>query len=117
MQKKDKIDRDGTDRIVFWLAMLLFIAGITLFYIMLAGLAGCQPKPVMIHTEGMLPKQAVGNMEQFRWQRAKACKAKWNTGYWLSTEPNDMCCDLNFDGIINFKDLLIFEANFTSERE
>ena len=87
----------------------------TLIIILL--LAGCQPKPAMIHTEGTLPKQIIGNMEQFRWQRAKACKAKWNTDYWLSNEPNDMCCDLNFDGIINFKDLLIFEANFTEIRE
>jgi hypothetical protein len=77
--------------------------------IILILLAGCSrpvSRPVRV-AEGVKAVQ-VGNKEQIQWQRAKACKDKWTTDYWLSTDPNHRCCDIYRDGIVNFKDLSLF---------
>ena len=45
--------------------------------------------------------------KQRAWQRMVACRGKVTAEYWLATDPNYMCCDLNLDGIINFIDYAI----------
>ena len=45
--------------------------------------------------------------KQLAWQHMIACRGKVTAEYWLATDPNYMCCDLNLDGIINFIDYAI----------
>ncbi len=49
------------------------------------------------------------NFKQIQWQKIKKLENimsdPGNIGiYWLSTDPNHQCADLNFDGIVNFYD-------------
>ena len=58
--------------------------------------------------------------QQQQWQRQHKVKSLGiaklaNEGYWLSTDPNKMCCDLNFDGYIDFYDYAIFLRKYTEK--
>lgn len=56
--------------------------------------------------------------KQRQFQRMKKCRSlgiyKLTTeGYWLSEEPSRQCCDLNFDGYIDFFDYALFLRDYT----
>jgi hypothetical protein len=48
--------------------------------------------------------------KQRQWQRRTKLKSVGYKAvdYWLSTDPNHNCADLNFDGQINFYDYAVF---------
>lgn len=55
--------------------------------------------------------------QQRRWQRAHKLKSvgPQAINYWLSTDPNHFCADLNFDDNINFFDYAVYLKHFVGD--
>ncbi len=55
---------------------------------------------------------------QIQWQKAAKLKSVMRgspetlTDYWLSTDPNHFCADLNCNGIVNFVDYAIYTRDY-----
>lgn len=60
-------------------------------------------------------------MKQHRWQRASKLSSiirgspETLGGYWLSSDPNHFCADLNFDCIVDFRDYSWYLRTFWDE--
>jgi hypothetical protein len=54
------------------------------------------------------------NYKQIQWQKASKVKSLGPKvmDYWLSSDPNHMAADLNFDSKINFFDYAIFTKDY-----
>ena len=71
-------------------------------------IAGCTPRPEPPRKPLITPKMdEVALVDKtihktYLHQKFRACQAKWNTDFWLSSSRT--CCDFNGDGIVNFYD-------------